>query len=215
MDMRPQNDPAVAAGMRGIHRGMGGEILGGYTAEGQARGSKASGGYADGSRIGNPSTPGLDRWRKMNPNAPAPGQASITAASGNSVRTAAAPAGSQLLKDRQALHTEMKGGVTPGMRQRAKKLGIANSSWNRVANKMPRMAVMPGAASPQGKSKPVTPTAAGYQTEEFRNSPTQGMDRRDYDWKTSRQLPEHRTLEFQNSPIKGMDRRDYEREYGR
>lgn len=40
IDTRPQNDPAVADGMRKIHRGMNGEVIGGYAAEGQALGVK-------------------------------------------------------------------------------------------------------------------------------------------------------------------------------
>lgn len=157
MDLRPQNDPATQAGMRGVHRGMGGGVIGGYTPAGEALGTKRMQGPADGSRIGNPSTPGLDRWRQMNPNAPK-GQAAITAASGNGVRTAAAPEGSQLLKDRQELHARMKAGVTPGMQQQARKLGVTDASWKRVAAKMPHtMAMMPGAKR-GGGMRNVTPT---------------------------------------------------------
>lgn len=41
IDARPQNSPATQAGMRGVHRGMRGEVIGGYTAEGEALGTKA------------------------------------------------------------------------------------------------------------------------------------------------------------------------------
>jgi hypothetical protein len=40
-DLRPQNDPATAAGMRGVHRDIRGNVIGGYTAEGQAIGTKS------------------------------------------------------------------------------------------------------------------------------------------------------------------------------
>lgn len=99
----------------------------------------------------------------MNPGAPT-GQAAITAASGNSVRTAAAPTGSQLLKDRQALHSEMKKGVTPDMQERAKTLGITEASWKRVAGKMPHtMAMMPGAKQGGGMPNATPATPANYQ----------------------------------------------------
>jgi len=40
IDGRNQADPAVAAGMRGIHRDTRGNVIGGYTAEGQGIGTK-------------------------------------------------------------------------------------------------------------------------------------------------------------------------------
>jgi hypothetical protein len=42
IDTRDQSRPEVAAGMRGVHRGLGGEVIGGYTAEGQPLGTKAN-----------------------------------------------------------------------------------------------------------------------------------------------------------------------------
>jgi len=59
IDARSQNDPAVAAGMRGIHRGTDGQVIGGYTAEGQPIGTKKS----------NWRGGGLDSWYAMNPQA--------------------------------------------------------------------------------------------------------------------------------------------------
>src|SRR5688572_1134413 len=40
IDGRNQNDPATQAGMRGIHRDTRGNVIGGYTAEGQGIGTK-------------------------------------------------------------------------------------------------------------------------------------------------------------------------------
>jgi hypothetical protein len=43
IDGRPQNSAATQAGMRGVHRDMRGNVIGGYTAEGQAMGSRDRG----------------------------------------------------------------------------------------------------------------------------------------------------------------------------
>ena len=158
MDMRDQTDPATMAGVRNTHRDMRGNVIGGKNLYGQNFGTKANNGgvqgsTVDGSRLGNPSTPGLNKWRAMNPN---PGVTDT--APGYAIRkmkdqTAAAPDGSQLLKDRQALHADMKtagaGGLSPDMEARAKKLGVTGSSFRRVAGTLPKAAAAVAVTPPK------------------------------------------------------------------
>jgi hypothetical protein len=138
IDTRPQS-AETAAGVRNIHRDTDGSVIGGNNPDGTPFGSKVKRNLIDGSSLGNPVTKGLDRWRSMNPNAPI-GQAAIDASRGNSSRTVAAPAGSDLLAKRQALHKDMKAagqaGVTPEMAARAKELGVADTSFRRVAGEL-------------------------------------------------------------------------------
>jgi hypothetical protein len=56
-------------GLRNTHRAGNGEIIGGEDSDGKPFGTKAGPRPIDGSTLGNPSTPGLDRLRAMNPNA--------------------------------------------------------------------------------------------------------------------------------------------------
>jgi hypothetical protein len=124
IDARVQNDPATQAGVRGAHRDMRGNVIGGYTRDGQAFGTKLQQNQIGGGSgldqqaapvlpavtpmstagqmpppaaamppapfsatpeplggAGNPATPGLSRWKAMNPNAPS-GQEAIDASRG-------------------------------------------------------------------------------------------------------------------------------------
>lgn len=95
IDLRPQNDPATAAGMRNVHRGMRGEILGGVTGEGQAIGTKAGkpawrgrmGSGGAGAALGAPNAlgGGLGRWRALNPYAGKFGKPRETAGPGETI----------------------------------------------------------------------------------------------------------------------------------
>jgi len=61
---------AKAQGLRNVHYDTDGQIIGAVSPAGMPMGSRKRQGQADGSSIGNPVTPGLDRWRNMNPMAP-------------------------------------------------------------------------------------------------------------------------------------------------
>lgn len=90
IDTRPQNSKEVQGGMRGIHRDMRGNVIGGYAPDGRALGTKANmGGAAPGNLASQAGTPGLDRMTAMNPKMPAPGQASINASRGPAWKSAA------------------------------------------------------------------------------------------------------------------------------
>ena len=75
IDARPRNDEATQAGMRGVHRDTKGNVIGGYTAEGQAIGTKSRFRQMGGGRsllADGPQTPGLDRLAAMQRTTPAP-----------------------------------------------------------------------------------------------------------------------------------------------
>lgn len=145
-------------GIREAHRGGNGEIIGGVTADGKRFGTKDPSTNRVGFRIGNPSTPGLDLNRKMNPSPPqsdfAPGYAVRAMKAKQDARpTMAAAPNSQLLKDRQALYADMKGATNPtpqdiaDRQARAKQLGITGSSFRRVGADLAKNATRPPAAS--------------------------------------------------------------------
>lgn len=175
MDMRIQSDPATQAGVRNAHRDTRGNIIGGQDLYGRNFGTNANAGSGfrgrsglggstvDGSRLGNPSTPGLDLNRQMNPNPPVTDTAPGYAMRKMRGQTAAAADGSQLLKDRQALHAEMQtagaGGLSPDMEARAKKLGVTGSSFRRVAGSLPKAPAMVASTPPRPSPlrMPVTP----------------------------------------------------------
>lgn len=155
IDARPASE-AKAAGVRNAHYGMNGGLIGGMDKNGKAFGTRGKQPGVDGSRIGNPDTPGLDLNQRMNE------------------RTSNAPAGSQLLADRQQLAKDMRiagrDGMTPDMDERRKTLGISDASWNKVKGQTPflaqpdptipaKSAVAPAATSPATTAEDGDPAA--------------------------------------------------------
>lgn len=139
IDTRSQGDPAVAAGMRGIHRDMDGTPIGGYTAEGQAIGTKAN----------------ASRFRSdVN-------QSSLTPRLDAGPRTprldAMAKPGSSNLQKRQSLFRDMQvagaGGVTLAMKQQAAALGVKRDGWRNAMGKLP--------AAPAAIASPTAAPASG------------------------------------------------------
>ncbi|GAA5117001.1 hypothetical protein JIN84_18070 [Luteolibacter yonseiensis] len=119
IDARPPS-PEKAAGMTRIHYATDGTVIGAIDRYGMPLGSRVRQGPKDGSAIGNPSTPGLDRQTSMNSRAP-----------------------DENLSARQALHAEMvragRSGITPEMQERANQLGVSGPAWNRVAGAIPEI----------------------------------------------------------------------------
>jgi hypothetical protein len=121
IDLRPQNSAATQAGMRGVHRGMSGNVIGGYTAEGQALGTKATQG---GGLMGSGGT-GL----RQRPESPQMGQWGGTpAATGNQLN-----ARQNLFK---SMETAGAKGLTPEMRASARRLGVSDDSFNSAAGRI-------------------------------------------------------------------------------
>ena len=138
IDTRPQSDPAVAVGMRGIHRDMDGSVIGGYTAEGQAVGTKANASRFRAGVNQNSLTPRLD----AGPRTPR-------------LDAMAKPAPTNLEK-RQSLFRDMQkvgaGGITPEMKQQAAALGVKRSGWRSAMGKLQ--------AAPAAIATPSAPPAA-------------------------------------------------------
>jgi hypothetical protein len=153
IDTRPQSDPAVAAGMRNIHRDTDGAVLSGTTAEGQrinAGGRTLLGSPIRPSRLdGGVKTPMLDAMPK-----PAPTN----------------------LAGRQSLFRDMqtvgRGGVTPEMRARAAALGVDSAGFQRGMNKLADAPASIARPSSQFRTAPagVAPRAVAQQ-------PLQGADK--------------------------------------
>lgn len=84
--------------------------------------------------------------------------------------TQAAPEGSQLLAGRQGLYSDMQsagaGGITPEMEQRAQSMGIAPSSFRRIASTLgpPQTAAAPAPATATIPQPPATRNPAIPQT---------------------------------------------------
>lgn len=120
IDTRPQNDPAVAAGMRSIHSGMDGKAIGGYTAEGQAVGTKAASTFRR-----DPSKWMIDSYDREG-----------TAVKANRM----AEQKQRNLSGRKSLFRDMQmagsGGLTPEMRQRASQLGVDEQGYQRGVAKL-------------------------------------------------------------------------------
>lgn len=164
IDTRPQSDPAVAAGMRRIHRDMDGSVIGGYTAEGQPVGTMKS----PNRRIDKSFSVPTSRFRDNAPAAgagvPAPMAGPTAPASPVSV-TPLLDAGPQTprldamakpaptnLEKRQSLFRDMQkvgaGGITPVMKQQAAALGVKRSGWRSAMGKLqaaPAAIAAPGA----------------------------------------------------------------------
>ena len=145
IDTRPQSDPAVAAGMRGIHRDTDGSVIGGYTAEGQAIGTKANASRFRASINQNSLTPRLD----AGPRTPR-------------LDAMAKPAPSNLEK-RQSLFRDMQkvgaGGITPEMKQQAAALGVKRKGWRSAMSKLqtaPAAIAAPGAPPTASGGVPAT-----------------------------------------------------------
>jgi hypothetical protein len=146
-------------GLRNTHRAGNGEIIGGEDSDGKPFGTKAGPRPIDGSTLGNPSTPGLDRLRAMNPNAKPsdmvnPGYLARDMKAKQDARpTIAAAPGSQLLKDRQNLYADMQGTTNPTAQDladreaRAKKLGVTGSSFRKVASDLAKKTAQKPASS--------------------------------------------------------------------
>lgn len=126
-------DEAKAAGLTSIHRNSSGAPMGGYTPDGEPIGTKRRAWQPPlGQRAGNAQTPGLDRWKAMQPGANYrpinPYTDKTAAASGN------------VLNARQNLYSEMEkagsGGITPEMRKKARSWGVTDSGFNMAAERI-------------------------------------------------------------------------------
>lgn len=154
IDTRPQSDPNVQKGARGLHRDTRGNVIGGYDAAGNAFGTKASKFRrkgAAGSSItprldAGPQTPGLDRLAAMQRTAPTESfadaakrgahESALSGAFGTGAKDRA-----KNLKGRKSLFARMReaggGAITPDMEQEAAKLGVKKSRFRAVAEGLP------------------------------------------------------------------------------
>jgi hypothetical protein len=161
IDARPRNDEATQAGMRGVHRGMGGEVIGGYTAEGQALGTKATKGAAAG--IGGMKTPGLDRQAAMQQGSKFRRSFADQEKDARAKSAASGAFGkeAQQLEGRRSLYKDMtaagSGAITPQMEQRAGDLGVKRSRFREVAGGIPAAPAM--IARPAAPARPSMMTA--------------------------------------------------------
>lgn len=126
-------DDATAAGLTSIHRNSSGAPMGGYAPDGTPVGTKRRAWQPPlGQRTGNVQTPGLDRYKAMQPGAnyrPVnPYTDKTQAASGN------------VLNARQNLYSEMEkagpGGINPEMRKKARSWGVTDSGFNMAAQRI-------------------------------------------------------------------------------
>lgn len=165
IDARPKNDEATQAGMRGVHRDTKGNVIGGYTAEGQAIGSKSRFRQMGSGRsllADGPQTPGLDRRASMQRPTPAPSfAAQDRAAKDQSAASGAFGAAAQNRSKRRDLFRDMqvagKGGVTDGFRSRASELGVTLGGWDRATNKLtdaPAMIARTDQPTPKASAPP-------------------------------------------------------------
>lgn len=142
IDTRRQNDPATQAGMRGVHRGMRGEVIGGYTAEGQALGTKA----------------GKAAWKSSIP-------ASVPAAGGAAMEPVSAPAAAPAASAPAARPNALGGGLArwKSMNPGAK---AAFSAWSPANDKSinrrlaQRSMVKPAASPAQSFAQAAMPKPA-------------------------------------------------------
>lgn len=150
---------AKAQGLRDVHYDTDGQIIGAVSPAGMPMGSRKRQGQADGSSIGNPVTPGLDRWRSMNPMAPvstpkAPTPAPVTPSMIAAPKVPAAPAPQLAL-------TRPKAAVAPVNPPRT-------AGQQTAVDNMAKMGVM-GAIEDYRKRNPATPKGgarnfmAGYK----------------------------------------------------
>jgi hypothetical protein len=200
IDTRPQSDPAVAAGMRNIHRDTDGTVLSGTTAEGQrinAGGRTLLGSPVRPSRLGGGvKTPMLDAMPRGGvQNLPAQrGESAgsvqnLPAISGQQpgyampLNTQPAPKSinradrrAENLQGRQSLFRDMKtvgrGGVTPEMRARAAALGVDSAGFQRGMNKL-----ADAPASIARSSSRFRTTPAGVASRAVAQQPLQGADK--------------------------------------
>lgn len=172
IDTRPQSDPAVASGMRNIHRDTDGSVISATTPEGQ-RVNSGGGQSLLGSRFrpsrldAGPQTPRLDAMGTD----PSVGmsrtdrRAHFAKVSQDGAIAGKFGAGAQRkavnLDGRQSLFRDMAkvgaGGVTPQMRERAKSLGVDDKQWN---NGMSKLQAAPAAiAAPNASAAGAIPTS--------------------------------------------------------
>jgi hypothetical protein len=125
--------------MKGLHRDMSGNVIGGYTEDGRGFGTRSQPG--GGLR-------GLAKWEALNP-----GKSATAPYSPPSVDTVAARPGSPLLAQRQKLFQSMQtagaGGITAGMKKQAGSLGVTGQGFRRALGKIGQ--------APQMIAKPQSP----------------------------------------------------------
>lgn len=188
IDTRNQADPAVAAGIRGIHRDTGGNVIGGYSAEGSPMGTKRGA-----SAVGGSATPRLDAGVQTprldsNPSqpirygTPEVRAAEMQSAARKSTLSGAFGIGAQRraenLQGRQSLFSRMQsagaGGISPAMKQEAAKLGVTAGGWRNALGKLPAapsMVSAPGARpaiSPMRPAEPMPKPAAAPMEKPWR-----------------------------------------------
>jgi hypothetical protein len=148
IDARPKNDEATQAGMRGVHRDMKGNVIGGYTAEGQAIGTKSRFRQMGGGRsllADGPQTPGLDRLAAMQRTTPAPTFAAMDRqAKDKAAESGAFGAGAQNRFGRRKLYSDMQKFAATGdesldpkkFGERSRQLGVPQGRFRAAAGKM-------------------------------------------------------------------------------
>lgn len=153
-------DGAQYAGMRRTHRDTSGNVIGGYTPDGQALGSKQRQGRAGFGYRTEVETPGLDRLAAMQP-----GARKKPFDAGNGITEAAT---GDLLTKRQALFASMEkagaNGLTDEMRQQARALQVTDSGFNQAAERIKRNAAVVAPMNGIGNTPPVVtvpPAPAG------------------------------------------------------
>jgi hypothetical protein len=146
IDGRPQSSWATQAGLRGVHRDMRGNVIGGFTEDGQGWGNKADRGAPNA---------GTGWQARMNRSSNGNG---TTAANSNYV----APATGNILNGRQNLFKEMtaagSAGLTPAMRAKAQSLGVTDDAFNAAAGRLKtNEAVTPSRPAPNPGATPPGP----------------------------------------------------------
>ncbi len=151
IDTRAQSDPAVAAGMRNIHRDTNGSVLSATTADGQrvnSGGKTLMGSPIRASRLdAGPQTPRLDSM----PQGRDPREAARSSALSGAFGTRA-QAKQKNLDGRQSLFRDMQaagaGGVSPEIKSRAAALGVDEKGFGNATAKLqgaPASIAAPGA----------------------------------------------------------------------
>lgn len=137
MNAGRKNDPYKQAGMTNLHRDTGGRVVGGYTAEGTAFGTKRQ------SSASGSSFPGLARYDAMQagPRRLNPYTDKTKAATGN------------ILNARQNLFKQMQaagpGGITDAMRTQARSLGVTDSGFNMAVDRIGQTQTAASSAMPR------------------------------------------------------------------
>jgi len=128
IDGRPQSSWATQAGLRGTHRNMRGDVIGGYTQDGQGYGTKAEQGSTNGSSGWQNRLTGSGEGGGTNP------------ATGNRGGGGTAPATGNILNARKNLFEQMgvagSEALTPAMRAKARSLGVTDEDFNSAAGRL-------------------------------------------------------------------------------